>query len=219
MSWEPNSKAMVSFQILRCNELHSSIIIMKLHILLQTSNSYFPLNERIFFLNKCWQKRKEYSLTRGDCVTHNKLQELPRETQFNSAWTNWCLPSPGCIFCPQKTKRREADKLKGQMKHAQTQRSETADKSRVGQYWHKSGVSPAPGSPALCLTDYLFNNNSTWSDCSMPGISEVMGYGDRQGRQGPVTLSLCSSRTYCLAFHFTAHQALDPPHFMPVHIL
>lgn len=31
-------KAMISFQILRCNELYNSVIIIKLHILLQTSN-------------------------------------------------------------------------------------------------------------------------------------------------------------------------------------
>lgn len=43
-------KAMISFQILRYNELYNSVIIIQLHILLQTSNLYsFFLNERIFF--------------------------------------------------------------------------------------------------------------------------------------------------------------------------
>lgn len=49
MSWKPTSKAVVSFQILRCNELYNPVVITKLHVWLQASNSYFFLDERIFF--------------------------------------------------------------------------------------------------------------------------------------------------------------------------
>lgn len=45
----PFQKLMVLFQILRCNELDNSVVIIKLLIFLQTSNSYFPLSKRIGF--------------------------------------------------------------------------------------------------------------------------------------------------------------------------
>lgn len=73
------------------------------------------------------------------------------------------------------------------MKQAHMEQSETPNKSMVGQYWHNSGVL------LLCdfqligcelPTGYLFNKY-TLNAYDVPGIFEVLGYSDKQDRQGP----------------------------------